>query len=94
MRISEQEFERIVNGIYDDRAIILQYNPIGTPEETLLWMLLGCLISYLNLSEQETPCFPGKPNAETYHAAILFVLNGRIESKFEPNIYLKKLSEK
>ena len=64
-RISEAEFARICRGIYEDRESIIKHNPIGTREEILLWMLLSVLIGYLNLTELETPCFPGKPDATT-----------------------------
>ena len=63
--ISETEFAGICAGIRKDRKIIYEHNPIGTEEETLFWMLLSCLVSYLSLSETETPCFTGMPNAET-----------------------------
>ena len=80
-KISENEFARICRGIYEDRGVICQHNPLGTHEEILLWMLLSCLISYLSLSEIETPCFTGKPDAETYRTAILFVLKDRMSEK-------------
>jgi len=89
--ISEQEFARICEGIYEDRESIFRHNPIGTREETLLWMLLSCLISYLSLSEIETPCFNGMPTAETYRTAILFVLKDRKIEDFDLGIYLDKL---
>ena len=66
--ISEAEFARICHGICEDRESILKHNPIGPPDEILLWMLLSCLISYLNLSEIETPCFSGKSDAKMYQA--------------------------
>lgn len=91
-KISENEFARLCAGIYDDRTEICKHNPIGAPEEILLWMLLGCLISYLSLSEIETPCFSGKPDAETYRNAILFVLKNRKEKDFDAGVYLKKLT--
>ncbi len=92
-KISEQEFARICAGIYEDREIIRKHNPIGTPDEILLWMLLSCLVSYLNLSDLETPCFTGKPTAETYRDAILFILKDRKTQKFDAESYLKKLTE-
>lgn len=91
LKISEEEFARICKGIYNDRETIWKYNPIATHEEVLLWMLLGCLISYLSLSEIETPCFAGKPNLETYRNAILFVLKNRRLKDFEAEAYLDKL---
>jgi hypothetical protein len=88
--ITEQEFVRICNGIYEDREIICRHNPIGTREETLLWMLLSCLISYLSLSEIETPCFTGMPTAETYREAILFILKNK-KVNFDAEKYLDSL---
>lgn len=89
--ISEKEFARICEGIYEDREIICRNNPIGTREETLLWMLLSCLVSYLSLSEVETPCFTGKPDAATYREAILFILKGRKTEEFDARKYLENL---
>ena len=92
-KISEQEFARICEGIYKDREIILKHNPIGTPEEILLWMLLSCLTIYLSLTEIETPCFNGMPDAETYRDAVLFVLKDRKTEDFEVEKYLSELTE-
>ncbi len=90
-RISEDEFRRICDGIYEDRDAIIKHNPIGTGDETLLWMLMCCLISYLSLEPEETPCFTGKPNADTYREAIHFMLRGRSETNFDPEPDLVKL---
>lgn len=90
-KITEQEFARICSGIREDREVICRHNPIGTEEEILLWMLLSCLISYLSLSEIETPCFTGKPNAQTYREAILYVLKDRKSEEFDAAEYLKNL---
>lgn len=89
--ISEAEFARICAGIIKDRASIIKHNPLGTDEEILLWMLLSCLISYLNLSDLETPCFTGTPDAITYENAIRFVLGDRRTTDFDLSIYLDKL---
>ena len=90
-KINESEFTRICRGIYEDREIIRKHNPIGTREETLLWMLLSCLISYLSLTDSETPCFTGTPTAETYRTAILFVIKDRMSEKFDAEKYLDEL---
>ncbi len=93
-KISEAEFARICEGIYEDRAAICRHNPIGsTPQETLLWMLLGVLISYLNLPEIEMPCFNGVPTAKTYREAILHVLQTRTVGKFDAENYLNQLTK-
>ena len=91
-KITENEFARIVDGISVERESIIKHNPLGTREEILLWMLLSCLISYLNLSEIETPCFTGKPDAKTYRDAVIFVLNERRHGNFDADKYLKKLA--
>ena len=82
-KISEAEFARICDGIFEDRESIIKHNPIGTSEEILLWMLLSCLISYLNLTEIETPCFTGKPDSKTYRDAVIFVLRERRSDDFD-----------
>ena len=89
--ISETKFAEICFGIHEDRDIIIKHNPIGTNEEILLWMLLSCLISYLSLSDQETPCFAGRPDAKTYRDAILFVLNDRTETEFDPETHIDRM---
>ena len=91
-KISESEFARICDGIYEDRAAIFRHNPIGTQEETLLWMLLSVLVVYLSLAEIETPCFTGMPTVETYREAILFVLNDRMNPRFEAEKYLDRMA--
>jgi hypothetical protein len=89
--ISEKEFARICRGIAEDAETICEHNPIGTREETLLWMLLSVLVSYLSLSEIETPCFTGKPTAETYRQAILFVLRERKTEAFDAEFYIDEM---
>lgn len=91
--LSQAEFKRIVDGIVDDRELIIKHNPIGTRSETLLWMLLSCLVSYLSLTDAETPCFTGRPDAETYREAIRFILRGHTSQDFDPETHLAKLSE-
>jgi hypothetical protein len=92
-KINEREFARICEGIRADRVKIYRYNPIGTETETMLWMLLSILVSYLSLSEVETPCFNGMPTAETYREAILYVLRNRMENEFEIEKYLDQLTK-
>lgn len=90
--LTEQEFDRIVSGIHDDRLTITRHNPIGTDEETLLWMLMSCLVSYLSLDESETPCFSRRPDAETYREAVRFILRTRRAAEFDPEPYLDRLT--
>ncbi len=92
-KISEKEFAKICLGIYEDRKIICEHNPIGTRQETLLWMLMSCLHSYLSLTEIETPCFTGKPTSDTYREAILFILKNRKAEDFDVEKYLAELTQ-
>lgn len=90
--ISELEFERLVDGIVEDREVIIRHNPIGSPDETLLWMLMSCLVSYLSLDATHIPCFTGSPDTETYREAIRFILRGRAAGDFDAEPYLAKLT--
>jgi hypothetical protein len=89
--ISEAELDRLVNGIAEDRDSIIRHNPLGTDEEILLWMLLSSLIVYLNLTDLETPCFTGHPDATTYRTAIEFILRDRKIAEFDEKPLLDKL---
>jgi len=90
-KISGTEFARLCADIAADRETIVKHNPIGTREETLLWMLLSVLVSYLSLEEIETPCFNGRPDAETYRDAITFVLKGRKTVEFNEGTYIDQM---
>ena len=92
--ISEAEFARICDGIWADRETIVKHNPIGGREEVLFWMLLMCLISYLNLNDTDTPCFSGRPDADTYRKAIEFVIRNKRSEPFEAAPYLESLISK
>ena len=74
--------------------MILKHNPIGTDNEIMLWMLMSCLVSYLSLTELETPCFTGRPDEKTYRNAIAFILRERRTVPFEIEPYLEQFLEK
>ena len=90
--ITETKFEHICRQIIEDRDVIIRNNPIGSDQEILLWMLIGTLISYLSLSETETPSFNGKPDSGVYRDAMRFVLKGRMENDFDPEPHIASLS--
>ena len=92
--INETRFAEICDGIRSDRETIIKHNPVGTEDEILLWMLLSCLVSYLSLTDNETPCFTGIPDANTYKDAISFVLNNRVENNFVPEPHIDRMLEK
>jgi hypothetical protein len=92
-RMSEAEFRQLVDGIIADKESIILHNPIGTAKEILLWMLLNSLVVYLSLSELETPCFTGRPDASMYREAVEFVLRNRKSEEFDVAAVLDKLTE-
>lgn len=89
--ISETEFAQICEQIRVDREQIYKFNPNVSQQEVLLWMLLSCLISFLNLTDSETPCFPGAPDAEIYRTAILHVLRQRAAPAFDADLHLTRM---
>jgi len=91
-QITEPEFRRLVDGIIADRDSIIRHNPVGSPDEILLWMLLNSLVVYLSLSEMETPCFTGRPDASVYRDSIQFVLSNRMAKQFDVSGLLDKLT--
>jgi hypothetical protein len=91
--IDQAEFQRIAEGIFDDRELIIKHNPVGTRGETLLWMLLSCLVTYLSLTDSQTPCFTGRPDAETYREAIRYIVRNHATDDFDVEPMLAKLSE-
>lgn len=91
-KITEKEFVKIVDGICEDRESIIKHNPIGSDEEILLWMLMSCLINFLGLTDQQIPCFPGTPTAETYRQAIGYIISESCDEKFDVAGQLCKLS--
>ena len=90
--ITEAEFIRLIAGVDEDREVIIKHNPVGTDEEVLLWMLMSCLVSYLSLEPIETPCFTGRPDADTYKNAIRSILANRAAGQFDPEPHLDRLS--
>ena len=89
--ISESKFGEICDGIRTDRELIIKHNPIGPDDEVLLWMLLSCLVSFLSLEENETPCFTGRPDADTYRNAVNFVLVDRRTEDFDPKPHIDRM---
>lgn len=86
--ITEKEFENICQGIRNDREMIIKHNPLGSDDEILLWMLLSCLISFLSLSEIETPCFNGTPTTDVYRQAINHIIERAQTDKFDIDAHL------
>ena len=84
----------MIDGILEDSEQIIRHSPIGTDEEILLWMLLNSLVMYLSLSELETPCFNGRPDAAVYKDAIEYVVRDRKADEFDSAALIDNLTEK
>lgn len=90
-KISESEFAAICAGISRDSQRIIEHNPIGTRDETLLWMLLSVLNSYLSLDDSDAPCFTGRPDVHTFRNAIDYVLTNRRLDDFDHGPLIEKM---
>jgi hypothetical protein len=92
--ISETEFVRLCDGLYADRQQIYEFNPNAGKREALLWMLVGCLMSLLSISDLEQQSTGVEPNSDSYANTILEILRGRTRPPFDPQTHLAKLSKK
>ena len=92
--ITEREFQALCDSVLAEREAILRHNPMGTPEETLLWMLLGVLISYLSLDASETPCFPGRTGSGAFRSAILQIVAQKRTEDFDARPYLEDFASR
>lgn len=92
-KITEEEFAKLCADIERDRDVIIRHNQIGTDEEILLWMLLSVLHSYLSLTEQETPCFSGKPDSGVYRKSVSFVLKNKKADDFDEKVYMDRFQK-
>jgi hypothetical protein len=92
--ISESEFQRVCDGVYRDRREIYQFNPGAGHSEAVLWMLLGCLISLLSVTDEELQTIAASSTGETYGDVIRELLSKRAAPPFDPRPFLDELSRK
>ena len=92
--ISETEFKRLCDDVYRARAEIYRLLPNVSEREALLWMLLGSLVALLSVSFEEQQGFDNHLSADPYGDAILEILKHRTAPAFDPQIYLRELSDK
>lgn len=92
--ITEQEFKTLCDDLYRDRDEIYPFNPNVTHREALLWMLLGILVSLLSVPILEQPSVYGGTNSDPYGTAVIELVLQRASPEFDPETYLKELSEK
>lgn len=92
--ISESEFQRICDEIYRDRFEIYDFNPNATKREAVLWMVLGCLISLLSITDAELQSLVDSSSIDPYGDAICNLLRERAAPTFDPQPFVEELSKK
>lgn len=92
--ITEHEFKKLCDELYGDRHEIYPFNPNVSHREALLWMLLGTLVSLLNVPILDQPSVYGSTNSDPYGTAVIQLVRQRALPAFDPETYLKELSEK
>lgn len=88
--ISESELRRICDEIYRDRFSIYDFNPNAGHAEAVQWMLLGCLISRLSITDEELQ----KLDAASYTEAIVKFLKERGTGGFDAGNIVDELTER
>jgi hypothetical protein len=92
--ISEAEFIKLCDDIYSDRHQIYQFNPGAGKREAVLWMLTGCLMSWLSIPLSEQPGSYDNARPDPYNAAIREILQHRMQPPFDLQAHLTELSQK
>ena len=89
--ITEAELQNLITDLIEDRDQIAMLNPDLSQRDSLLWMLLGMLVSLLNvpLSEQATVYDPAA--SDPYYSAVLQVLKDRANPQFDAAVLLSRL---
>ena len=89
--ISEESFKKLCEEIYRDRSEIYRFSPGMKNGEALLWVLTGCLISLLSMTEAELESL-GK--GSSYADEICALLAGRTAPPFCPRPHIEELLNK
>lgn len=84
--ISEEELRRISDEIYRDRFAIYDFNPNAGRKDAVLWMLLGCLISRLSVTDEELRSVEG-----SYEEAITKLLRERTAPRLDARSVVDEL---
>jgi hypothetical protein len=88
--ISESELRKICVEIYRDRFAIYDFNPQMKPAEAVQWMLLGCLISRLSITDEELQ----EASATSYAEAITKLLSERTAGGFDARSVVDELMKR
>jgi hypothetical protein len=86
--ISEEEFSRMCINICKDIDQIRSWNPSLSTRDAFLWMLLGCLVSFLSVPILDQPSVYNPKAHDPYLDAVLAVLRDRTNPLFDPRAQL------
>lgn len=89
--ISEDEFKRVCEEIYRDRLEIYSFRPGTSRSEAILWMLLGCLISLLSITDAELQALANSSSADPYGDAVCNLMQARAEPHFDARPIVEEL---
>lgn len=92
--ITEDEFRKLCDRIYEDREGIYPLNPNESHRDALLWMVLGSLVSLLSVPILEQPSTYRPGSRDPYGDAICELLEGRTSPRFDPRECIEELSAK
>lgn len=91
--ISKEEFQRLCDEIYVDRLRIHEFNPNLSRREAVLWMLMGCLISLLSVTDEELERLAAEPGQDTYGHLVGRLVRTHAAPPFDPSPCLERLSK-
>jgi hypothetical protein len=92
--ISEEEFRRLCEELYDDREQAYGFNPNAGRADALMWVLLGSLLSLLSVTEEEQSELFDAADADPYGEAVRRLLLKRARPHFDPAPRLADLRRK
>jgi hypothetical protein len=90
--ISKEEFKRLCDEVYVDRFEIYKFNPGMSRRDAVLWMLTGCLISLLSITDKELQAI--SPGTDDYKDVVRRLLKERAEPPFDADAYVEELSKR
>ena len=92
--ICEEEFRRVCDRFYADLESVHALNPAMSRRDTLLWMIYGSLTFLLDVPADYEPSIPTEKGDNIFAAAILDILQDRMNPAFDAEEYLSELSRK
>jgi hypothetical protein len=89
--ITETELEKLIVELIEDRDQIARLNPDLGRRDSLLWMLLGMLVSLLNVPLSEQAAVYDPAASDPYYSAVIRVLQDRADPPFDAVSLLSRL---